>query len=58
MFSRKHPIYIEEATKNAEANYAEVENNIPEIGCTQVFVLSKSILPLIKEKIDNVLKQL
>ncbi|MEM6816305.1 MAG: RloB family protein [Bacteroidota bacterium] len=56
--SRKHPIYIEEATKNAEANYAEVENNIPEIGCTQVFVLSKSILPLIKEKIDNVLKQL
>lgn len=51
--SNKHPIYIEEATENAEINF-ESENNIPTIGSTEVFKLSKSILPLIKTKIREV----
>ena len=54
--SRRHPIYIQKATKNSEANYVEDKENNPIVGCTQVFRLSKSILPLVEEKINNVLK--
>lgn len=56
--SRKHPIFIQDATKNTEANYSEEEENKPDKGCTQVFRLSKSILPLIEDKINNVLKEI
>lgn len=53
--SRKHPVYIESATKNAELNFLE-KNGEPEKGTTELFKLSKSILPIVKEKIDDVLK--
>jgi hypothetical protein len=55
--SRRHPIYIESATKNAETNF-KLENAKPNIGSTEVFKLSKSILPLIKVKLQKVLNEL
>lgn len=55
--SKRHPIYIEEATINAENNF-ESENNIPIIGSTEVFKLSKSILPLVELKIRDVKAQI
>lgn len=55
--SKRHPIYIEEATINAENNF-ESENNIPTIGSTEVFKLSKSILPLVELKIRDVKAQI
>lgn len=51
--SNRHPIYIIEATKNAEENFESIDN-VPTIGSTEVFNLSKSILPLIKSKIELV----
>jgi RloB-like protein len=55
--SRRHPIYIENASKNAEKNYSS-KDDTPNIGSTEVFKLSKSILPLIKTKIQQVLSSL
>ena len=55
--SRRHPIYIKSATKNAEANF-ESNNSKPNIGSTEVFNLSKSILPLIKLKLQKILNEL
>lgn len=50
--SNRHPIYIEDATINAENNFKIEDQNIS-LGCTEVFNLSKSILPLIKSKIND-----
>ena len=55
--SRRHPIFIGTATENAEANF-ELEENEPNIGSTDVFQLSKSILPLIDVKLKKVLAEL
>lgn len=55
--SRKHPIFIENASNNAEKNYSS-QDNIPDIGSTEVFKLSKSILPLVKTKILQVLSSI
>ena len=55
--SRRHPIYIENASNNAEKNYSS-KYNIPDIGSTDVFKLSKSILPLVKIKIMQVLSSI
>ncbi len=55
--SRRHPIYIESATKNAENNFSS-NNGKPNVGSTNVFNLSKSILPLISIKLEKVLKDL
>jgi hypothetical protein len=55
--SRKHPLFIETASYNAKQNYESV-NDFPEIGSTQVFVLANSIIPLIKEKLNKVLKHI
>jgi RloB-like protein len=55
--SRKHPIFIENASNNAEKNYTSQEN-IPDIGSTEVFKLSQSILPLVKIKIMQVLSSI
>ncbi|MDB0601288.1 RloB family protein [Tenacibaculum maritimum] len=55
--SRRHPIFIESATNNSENNF-EVTNLKPNIGSTEVFKLSKSILPIIKFKLQKVLKEL
>jgi len=55
--SRRHPIYIESATRNAENNFA-LDNSKLIIGSTEVFNLSKSILPLIRLKLQKVLNEL
>jgi len=55
--SRRHPIFIEEATKNAQKNYSVNNENIPIIGTTGVFNLSKSILSLLANKIREVKKR-
>ena len=55
--SRKHPIYIEAAGKNAENNFIS-EKGIPDIGSTEVFRLANSIFPLLKSKIARVLKEI
>lgn len=53
--SKKHPILIQDATINAESNYS-VTANTPDLGCTEVFMLSKSMLPLLKHKLDQYLE--
>lgn len=55
---RKHPIFIERATIHAEHNFRIDENNHLNIGTTEVFKLSKSILSIVKNKIREVLEQL
>lgn len=56
--SRKHPIYIENATLNAETSFQLDDNNKPLIGSTEVYKLSKSILTIVKTKIKEALKKL
>lgn len=51
--SRKHPILIEDASKNAEAYFTLDENSEMSKGATQVFQLSKSILPILLKKINK-----
>ena len=55
--SRKYPIYIEHASKNAENNFSS-ENGVPNIGSKEVFRLANSIFPLLKFKITKVLKEI
>lgn len=55
--SKRHPLLIEDATIVAENNYREISGT-PKVGCTEVFKLSKSILPLIKDKIDKELSRM
>jgi RloB-like protein len=55
--SRKHPIYIEDASKNAKNNFS-TENEIPTISSTEVFRLANSIFPLLKSKITKILKEI
>jgi hypothetical protein len=55
--SRKHPIYIQKACKNAENNF-KIEDNIPNTGSTEVYHLANSIVPLLKEKLGKVLEQI
>jgi RloB-like protein len=55
--NRKHPILFQEAILNSENNF-ENENNQPKYLSTEVHVLAKSILPFIKEIIDQCLQLL
>lgn len=55
--SRKHPIYIETASKNAEQSFSIVDNK-PDLGCTEVYTLAKTIVPLVSSKLNRVLKQI
>ena len=48
--SRKHPQLIGNAIRNAEANHEEAANR-PDIACTQVYQLGKSIFPIIKDRL-------
>lgn len=48
--SRKHPLLVERASKNAEMNFQLIENT-PALGSTEVFNLANTILPLVKEKL-------
>lgn len=55
--SRRHPIFIQKATENAKNNYQVINNELIE-GCTEVYLLGQSILPILKDKIDKVLDSL
>lgn len=55
--SRKHPIYIETASKNAESNFKTSENK-QDIGSTNVYDLANSIIPLVNSKLKKVLKDI
>ena len=50
----KHPIFIQTAIVNSEANFS-CSNNQPDPVSTELFILSKKILPLIKSDIDELL---
>lgn len=54
--TRKHPIYIETASSNAKLNF-EIVEGLPSEGCTEVYLLADSIIPLLKEKIDKILRR-
>ena len=49
--SRKHPIFIEEATRHAKENFSLDSAENPNIGSTEVFRLSESMLGLLVDKI-------
>ena len=51
---RKHPVYIEKAIINAGKNYSEI-NSVISPGSTQVFLLAKKILPLVKKEITEMI---
>jgi hypothetical protein len=53
--SRKHPLLIEHASKNAEKNFQLIDN-MPDLGCTEVYNLANSILPLVKDKLRREIK--
>jgi len=55
--SRRHPILIQNAIKNSESNFESNEDE-PLKGSTEVFILGKSMLTILKEKIDKVLKEI
>jgi len=55
--SRKHPIYIEIASRNAQNNFETVENK-PIIGSTNIYELANTIFPLVSSKIEKVLKDI
>ena len=53
--SKRHPICIETAQKNAEKNYESSNEGVPDVGSTEAFRLSKSIFPLVETKIKRIL---
>ena len=55
--SRRHPIYIEDASINAEKSFV-MSNKKPDIGSTNVYRLANTIIPLVKSKLKKVLKQI
>ncbi len=54
--ARKHPLFIQKASENAEKNF-QLMGDIPDLGCTEVYKLANSILPLIKNKLSNFIGQ-
>lgn len=52
--NKKHPKYLETAIANAENNFSRNDME-PAMHSTEVFVLGKRILPLVKEDIDLLL---
>jgi hypothetical protein len=55
--SRKHPIFIDKAIKNSQSNF-QITNSYPSKGCTEVFLLGKSITLVLREKLDKALDRL
>lgn len=51
--SRKHPIFIQKAIDNAKSKF---EKEIT-IGSTEIFKLAENFYPLVKDKIDEALKE-
>lgn len=56
--SRRHPIFIEEAIKNAESNFNTDENDRPLKGSSEVYLLAKSTFTVLKNKIRAVKSQI
>lgn len=56
--SRRHPIFIEEAIKNAERNFKTDEKGKPLKGSSEVYLLAKSMFAVIKNKIRVVKSKL
>jgi len=52
--SRRHPIFLGRAAEKAESSY-ESENDLPDIGSTEIFRLSRSIFPLVEKKIEGII---
>jgi len=48
---RKHPLFIGDAKRRAEANFEQEEDGSPKIGSTELFRLAKSILHLLGDQI-------
>jgi hypothetical protein len=53
--NRKHPVHIQAAITNAENNFSTT-NNLPDPSTTELFILAKKILPLVKSDIDLLLQ--
>ncbi len=52
--TRKHPILIETAIKNAKTNFSDA-SSLPDVHETQVYELAEKILPFVKDDIDKLL---
>lgn len=48
--SRRHPVFIEEAIRNAELNFNADENGKPLKGSSEVYLLAKNIFTVVKKK--------
>ena len=55
--SRKHPIYIQTAIKNAKNTYSE-SGAEPKKGCSEVYRLGDNMMTILKEKIARVLRNM
>ncbi len=55
--SKKHPIFIQNAINNSKANF-ESNDDEPLKGSTEVYKLGESMLTILKEKFDKVLKDI
>jgi len=53
--SRRHPIFIKTAIKNAERNFMIIENRLT-IGSTEVYKLAKNIYAILSKKIEDALE--
>jgi len=53
--SRRHPIYIETASTNAEKNF-KIDNEKLDIGSTDMYHLANAITHLVSSKLKKVLK--
>jgi hypothetical protein len=51
----KHPVFIQRAISNAESNFS-MKDNRPDIATTELFVLAKKIVPLVKSDVDALLE--
>lgn len=55
--SRKHPLKIGDAIKNAKLNF-ENDNNGPSIGSTEVYKLAENFFPYVSKEIQKVIKKI
>lgn len=55
--SRKHPLKIKDAIKNAKGNFSENDEE-PEVGTTNVFKLASNFYPLIEKTIEHAIQRL
>ena len=53
--NNKHPVYIQTAIINSETNFSTYKKQ-PDKIATEVFILAKNILPIVKSDIDAILE--